>query len=313
MLGQYLITFREVLEAALIISIIFAFLTRIDKEELVKHVWNGVKIAIFASIITAIAIWMIYGGLSSTDSKLFEGIAALIAVAVLTTMILWMAFKGKYIKDEVQNKVESVIKKGTVYGLIGLGFVVVFREAFETILFLIPFAANDINGTLVGAVLGLITSLIIAYMIFKVGLRINLKRFFFLSSLLLIFLAAGLLGYGIHELFEYQEAVGNDPGWLGSIAYDIGISGDNIFHHKGVIGSIFAVMFGYSVKMEWGRIIIHLSYLIIFGSITIILYKKPQTFKSFLNAMNKITISRFPAKNLLRFKRNLPSDQRPQK
>jgi high-affinity iron transporter len=283
MLGQYLITFREVLEAALIISIIFAFLTRIDKEELVKHVWNGVKIAIFASIITAIAIWMIYGGLSSTDSKLFEGIAALIAVAVLTTMILWMAFKGKYIKDEVQNKVESVIKKGTVYGLIGLGFVVVFREAF------------------------------IAYMIFKVGLRINLKRFFFLSSLLLIFLAAGLLGYGIHELFEYQEAVGNDPGWLGSIAYDIGISGDNIFHHKGVIGSIFAVMFGYSVKMEWGRIIIHLSYLIIFGSITIILYKKPQTFKSFLNAMNKITISRFPAKNLLRFKRNLPSDQRPQK
>ena len=288
MLGQYLITFREVLEAALITSIILAYLIRTRKEYLILHIWKGVGMAVIASTVIAAATWMIYGGLSKANTKLFEGVAALIAVAVLTSMILWMAFKGRHLREEIRGKVNEAVQKGTIYGLIGLAFVVVFREGFETVLFLIPFTVNDIYGTILGAILGIISALAISFLIFKVGIKIDLKRFFYFSSLLLILLAAGLVGYGIHELIEYQGAIGLEPGWFGTYAFDLDIPKDNIFHHKGIIGSIFAVMFGYSVKMEWGRVIMHIFYLTIFIPLTILAYKKPGSFDIFTKLKMKI-------------------------
>ena len=99
MLGQYLITFREALEAALIIVIVLAYLKRTDRLHLSKYVMYGVFIAIGVSFVLGIAIWLAYGGITDSQKKLFEGTAALIAVGVLTTMIIWMATKGKEIKD----------------------------------------------------------------------------------------------------------------------------------------------------------------------------------------------------------------------
>jgi high-affinity iron transporter len=288
MLGQYLITFREVLEAALIISIIFAYLTKTDKKHLTTYVWLGLITAVTTSIIFAVFISFLYGGLSSESMKLFEGIAALIAVVVLTSMILWMAVKGRHIKDEIQAKVKGTVEKGTIFGLFGFSFIVVFREGFETVLFLLPFGTSDITGTLSGAFFGVISALFISSLIFIFGLKMNLGRFFYFSSLILVLLAGGLLGYGIHELIEYQEAIGVNPGWLGIYAYNLGISESNLLHHKGALGAIFAVIFGYSVKMEWARIIAHFSYLFIFIPLTIIAYKKPE----FLQILKKyITFS----------------------
>ena len=218
MIGQYAITFREVLEAALITGIILAYLQRTEKNDLSRFVWYGIIAAVAASIAVGFVIVLTYGGLDEASMKLFEGCAALIAVAVLTSMILWIAFKGKNIKGEVDQKVEAAVETGTSLSLIGLGFVVVFREGFETILFLTPMGASDINATIVGATLGLISSLFLAFLIYKVGLKIDLKKFFYLSSLLLILLAAGLAGYGIHELIEWQEATGGNPGWWGQQA-----------------------------------------------------------------------------------------------
>lgn len=130
MLGQYLITFREVLEAALIIVIILAFLVKTKREHLAKYVWHGVILAI---------IWISYGELPKSQKVLFEGIAALIAVAVLTSMIYWMAIKGPKLKEVVEDEVKKTITKGTMIGLILLAFVLVFREGLETVLFLTPY------------------------------------------------------------------------------------------------------------------------------------------------------------------------------
>ncbi|MCK5414524.1 MAG: FTR1 family protein, partial [Thermoplasmata archaeon] len=95
------------------------------------------------------------------------------------------------------------------------------------------------------------------------------------SSILLVLLAAGLVGYGVHELLEYGEVVGAQVGWVGDSAYQLDVPKDSPFHHKGTVGSVFAVMFGYTVKMEWARVIVHVAYLAVFLPLVVIAYKRP--------------------------------------
>lgn len=175
-------------------------------------------------------------------------------------MIYWMATKGRNIRAEIERKVSKAINP---LALVGFTFIVVFREGLETVLFLTPFAIQDLGGTLMGLVSGIIGALILAYLIYGVGMRINLRTFFYYSSILLVFVAAGLAGYGTHELIEWAEEEGMNLGFIEETAYNLGIPEDSVFHHKGVIGSIFAVLFGYSVKMEWGRVIVQFGYLIV--------------------------------------------------
>ena len=150
MIGQYLITFREVLEVALIISIVLAYLTRTDRSKLSRYVWYGVLSAIFASVIIGIIIWFVYGSLSSTVKVFFEGVAALIAVVVLSLMIFWMAAKGRELKSEVERRVEDISTRGTALGLVSFAFIIVFREGIETVLFLTPFLVTDMIATISG-------------------------------------------------------------------------------------------------------------------------------------------------------------------
>lgn len=272
MLGQYLITFREGLEAALIISIVLAYLIRTGRKPLSKYIWYGVLSATITSIIMGIAIWLAYGTLAKPIQALFEGVAALIAVAVLSSMIIWMATKGKKLKAEMEKKVESIATLGATLGLISFAFIAVFREGLETVLFLTPFLVTDAVGTIGGALLGIATSLALAYGLFVLGKKINVRKFFYFTSILLVLLAGGLAGYGIHELIEYT---GSAPwGILGQSAYNLNLASDNIFHHKGIIGSIFAVMFGYTTNAEWARVIVHLSYISIALPIVMWLYKR---------------------------------------
>jgi high-affinity iron transporter len=288
MLGQYLITFREVLEASLITAIILAYLTRTGREHLTRYVWIGVYISVGVSLVLGAVIWTVYGTLDTANKVLFEGVAALIAVVVLTSMIFWMALKGRHIKEEVEEKLGVAVKRGAMIALISLAFMVVFREGLETVLFLTPFLVTDVAGTVAGVAIGVISGFVLAFAIFKVGMKINLHRFFYFTSILLILLAAGLLGYGLHELTEYVVVTGGDPGWLGANAYVLDISSDSIFHHKGGIGSIFAVMFGYSVKMEWIRIIAHATYLAVMLPLVIAIYKRPELIEKITGSIRKM-------------------------
>jgi high-affinity iron transporter len=274
MLGQYLITFREVFEAALISAIILSYLIRTGRHQLTRFIWHGVYLAIAASIGLGALISLIYGILPKSSQLLFEAIAAFIAVIVLSSMIYWMAVKGRYIKKEMEQRIETITTKGTIIGLASIAFVVVFREGLETVLFLTPFLLNELIATLIGVVAGIISALILSYGIFMAGMKINLQRFFYFTSLLLVLLAGGLAGYGTHELIEYYEQIGFNIGWLAEPAYVLDIPVENILHHKNVVGSIFAVIFGYSVKPEWARVIIHLCYLAVALPSTIWIYRK---------------------------------------
>ncbi|WP_297435470.1 FTR1 family protein [Thermococcus sp.] len=256
--GAFLITFREALEAAIIVAIIIAYLRRTNRANQIKDVRIGVILSVGVSVLLGIGILKFYGDLA--EKELFEGIASYLAVIVLTSMIYWMATKGRNIKAEIESKVGKSIAP---LALIGFTFIVVFREGLETVLFLTPFMTQNLTGTLLGLAAGLAGALVLAYLIYWVGMRIDLRRSFYYSSILLVFVAAGLAGYGTHELIEWAGEEGYSLGVFASTAYDLGIPSGSIWHHKGALGSIFAVLFGYSVSMEWGRVIVQFGYLIV--------------------------------------------------
>ena len=130
--------------------------------------------AIITSFILGISIWLLYGGISKSAKTLFEGVAALIAVGVLTSMIFWMATKGKKIKIEVEQRLDSITSSGMMLGLISFAFIAVFREGLETVLFLTPFLMEDAAPTILGALIGIATSMIFSYFIFVVGMTFNI-------------------------------------------------------------------------------------------------------------------------------------------
>ncbi len=272
MIGQFLLAFREALEAALITAIILAYLKRTGKNPLSKYVWYGAYVAVATSVVIGVLIWLLYGSLTGPTKALFEGVAALFAVSVLSSMIYWMATKGKKLRSELERRVKDITTRGATLALTSFSFIVIFREGFETVLFLTPFLLKDAAGTLAGASLGTGASLALAYVIFAFGMKINIRKFFYFTSLLLILLAGGLVGYGVHELAEYAEQTEINLGWLGEPAYVLNIPEDNPLHHKGAIGSIFAVMFGYTVKAEWARVIVHFAYLAITLPLVILAY-----------------------------------------
>lgn len=275
MFGQFLLAFREALEAALIIAIILAYLARTKRKPLTRYAWYGVYLAVAASLVLGVSVWFIYGSLVGPTKALFEGVAALIAVFVLSSMIYWMATKGKEIKMEVEKRLETIVTRGATLALTSFSFIVVFREGLETVLFLTPFLVDDAVGTLVGAFLGIVASLALAYAMFVVGMKINIRKSFYFTSILLVLLAGGLAGYGVHELVEYSEEMEVELGWLGEPAYALDIPENTLFHHKGAVGAIFAVMFGYTIKAEWVRVIVHFAYLAIALPLVIWVYRKP--------------------------------------
>jgi len=258
MIGQLVITFREALEALLLVTILVAYLRKTGREQFVRSVIYGVLAALVVGAAIAALVMAVYGGLGEGSKELFEGTASLLAVAVLTYMVYWMATKGKEIREDVERRVES--SRGSL-AIAAASFVFVVREVIETILFLIPFAARDAAGTAVGGISGVVLALAISYGVSAAGMSFNLRRFFYYSSILLILIAGGLAGYGVHELLEYAEGKNVELGWLASPAYDLGIDKSSPFHQNGIVGSIFAVMFGYTVKAEWLRLIVHGVYL----------------------------------------------------
>jgi high-affinity iron transporter len=268
------LAFREALEASLIMAIILAYLARTKRNPLTRYAWYGVYLAVAASLVLGVSVWFIYEGLVGPTKALFEGVAALIAVIVLSSMIYWMATKGKEIKMEVEKRLETIVTRGATLALTSFSFIVVFREGLETVLFLTPYLVTDAVGTLIGAFLGIVASLVLAYAMFVVGMKINIRKFFYFTSILLVLLAGGLAGYGVHELVEYSGKVGIGLGWLGEPAYALDIPTNSLFHHKGAVGAIFAVMFGYTVSAEWARVIVHLAYLAIALPLVIWVYRK---------------------------------------
>ena len=196
-MAELIIMFREVLEASLIIGILYTYLNKSGNNDSIKMVWSGVIVAVLSSIIIALIFGKLAIGLKDSEAKIFEGVVMIIASIVLTTMIIWMA-RNKNISEDLKNKAKEAISSGFKYGIFTLAFVAVFREGVEIILLLWGAGKDGINiiTSIIGALLGLAGG----YAIFIQGVKFPLKQFFNITSVLLIFVAAGMLTYGVHEL-----------------------------------------------------------------------------------------------------------------
>jgi high-affinity iron transporter len=204
--AAFLITLREGMEAALIVAIILAYLRSVGRPDRFSLVWGGVWAAVAISLVTGAIIFAIAGGLPHTAGEIFEGVATLLAVVVLTWMIFWMRRNAINIKGELQGKVDMALASGSGLALVALSFFVVVREGLETVLFLFGAfqAGTETSGALkfLGAVLGLVVAIALGILIYRGGIRLNLRTFFRVTGVLILIVAASLLVYGIHELYE---------------------------------------------------------------------------------------------------------------
>jgi high-affinity iron transporter len=267
---SFLITFREALEAALIIAIMVSYLKKVGKGNLSRYAYLGSSAAIILSLVLGIGVQLVYGGLEKVTAELFEGVASLSAVVVLTYMIFWMAEHSKEIRGELQEKIEVAIDRNELYGIATLAFIAVFREGLETVLFLTTIFFQDVTGTLIGIVAGGVVVLVLAALLIRGTYQLDIKRFFSYTSILLVVFAAGLAGYGVHELIEAGERTGIEIGILGDNAYDINppVNPDGSFpalHEKGIVGSILKALVGYDGNPEWLRVIVYSGYWNVIG------------------------------------------------
>lgn len=279
LIPSFLITFREALEAALIVAIMVAYLKKVGKGELTKYAYLGSGGAIGVSLILGLIVQMVYGELKGVSAQLFEGAASLTAVVVLTYMIFWMAGHSKKIRGELQEKIDVVITTGELFGIAALAFVAVFREGLETVLFLTATFFLDPTGVVIGIVVGTAVVLVLAVLLMRGAYSLDIGKFFKYTSVLLIVFAAGLAGYGVHELIEAGEYLGIEFGVWSQHAYDINpplnLDGSYpLLHEKGVVGSIFKALVGYDGNPEWLRVIVYIGYWLILGTYIIKTYKK---------------------------------------
>ncbi|MHA1236373.1 MAG: FTR1 family iron permease [Candidatus Hodarchaeales archaeon] len=214
---SFISSLREMLEAVLIIGIIISYLQIIDRKDLYRDVLYGVLAAIFVSIGLAWIFLAILEGIGAYQ-ELFEGIIMIIAAGFLTWMVIWMMKQSKTLLSDLHVKISDAITDKQRTGILLLVFFSVSREGAELVLLL--YATFIKNYTLIGVpitsltiifglISGLFISALLAILLYKYSYRIETKRFFQITSVLLIIFAAGLLANGLHEIFEFFESTSN--------------------------------------------------------------------------------------------------------
>jgi high-affinity iron transporter len=264
-----LITFREAFEAILLMTILISYLKRTNRVFLVKPGYIGGLLGVVISIATGVILYLLY---ISIDLDLAEAIASFIAVPVITSVVYWMATKGKEI---VYKGVTKAIAGGAV-GVVLTAFVFTFREGLETVLLVQPYALRDIASAFIGVLLGIIIALAIGYLFYRGTLKLSLRLFFVITSILLILIAGGVLGYGVHEFIEYLERNGYELGIWGEYVYKLSIDRNNVLHDKNIVGAILATMFGYATKMELLRFVAQIPYQVLGVIILLKIYSRPR-------------------------------------
>jgi len=201
--GSGLVMLREGFEASLIVGILLAFLDRTGRRDGIAAVWAGTAVALALSAAVAAGLFAVGAELQGTAEVAFEGSAMLLAAALLTWMIFWMRRQSRGLKRELEAQVEHALAAGSAFGLGLVAFVSVLREGVETALFLY----GTVSGTnalvaSTSAAVGLAAAVLLGYLFFRGSARLDLRRFFGVTGVLLLVFAGYLLARGLHELAE---------------------------------------------------------------------------------------------------------------
>ncbi|HIH44330.1 MAG TPA: high-affinity iron transporter [Candidatus Methanoperedenaceae archaeon] len=273
MLESFIIMLREGLEAALIIGIVHAYLKKIGRADLHRHLYAGTALAIAASLLAGAAFMLAYEG-TGEAGPLFEGVSSLIASFVLTYMIFWMTGHARKIAGELREKVDMALSTGQVAGIVMLAFIAVFREGIETVLFLGTLAVKAPLDTAAGTVLGIATVVLLFALMSRGMYMLDIQKLFRYTSILLIIFAAGLAAYGVHELNE----AGIIPPVIEHV-WDINppLNPDGSYpplHENGIVGSFLKALVGYNGNPSLTEVIAYVGYWVIAGTYLVLTYRR---------------------------------------
>jgi high-affinity iron transporter len=262
MLGNYLIGLREGLEASLVVTILIAYLVRSGRTHLLPRIWAGVGAAVLVSL--AFGALLTYGprGLTFEAQEAVGGTLAVLAVALVTWMIFWMGRTARSLAGDLRGQIDRAADAGR-WSLVLVAALAVGREGLETALFLWAATETATGATassvpawqpLTGAALGLLTAVALGRLLYRGVVRINLSRFFIWTGGFLIVVAAGVLGYGVHDL---QEA-GILPG-LNNLAFDVSGTVDEGSWY----GAVLKGVLNFSAQTTWLQAVVWLLYLVV--------------------------------------------------
>ncbi|MEY4480314.1 MAG: hypothetical protein RLZZ267_992 [Bacillota bacterium] len=225
-LQAFLITFREALEAILIVGVIITYLKFIDQSHWNKYVWVGVILALLTSYGIALAFQVVFTGFGAMANQVYLKVGIMIiSTALLTHMIMFMNQQRKQFSKELQSKVAMIISTGGALNMIAHSYLVVVREGVETVFFFAAITGGDIQRALQswGALLGVVLALIIGVGFFRGARKIKLSNFFKITSVFLMLIAAGLFvqAVGILQDLKIIGSVYTTPGGQIGQVYNI--------------------------------------------------------------------------------------------
>jgi high-affinity iron transporter len=253
MIPTLVIALREGVEASLIIGIVAAFLVKEGRRDALRQMWVGVAIAIALCMGGAVLLRIVGQDLPERGQASLETAVGLVAVAAVTYMIVWMRRHSRGIKAALEGSAATALAAGSTTALVAMAFLAVLREGFETSAFLLA-AFQDSTDTAAagaGAVVGLLAAVAIGIGLYRGGVRINLSRFFRITGLVLVFVAAGLLATAVHTAHE--------AGWIGGLqgqAVDLSW----LVKPGTISGSLLTGMLGLQAQPTVGEALVYVLY-----------------------------------------------------
>jgi high-affinity iron transporter len=261
MVPALLIMVREGFEAALVVSIVFAYLRRIGRLDLGRSAWLGVAAAAVVSVLVGVIVHVTIGSLAGADRLRSFAAVSLAAAAVLTWMIFWMQRQSRAIKGDLEQHIDAAIDaeahgSGAARGVAVLAFLAVVREGIEAALFLVAAATSADGGQVaLGAVIGLAIAIGLGIAVYAGGRRLPMKTFFTVSGLVIIVFAAGLVARTI--LFLQGSG-------------DLGTFADNVYDLRSQawltqqteFGRFLAAMFGWDPRPSIEQVLGWVGYIV---------------------------------------------------
>lgn len=255
MIASFILALREGLEAALIIGLVLGTLRKIQRQELNYVVWLGLVTAVIVSFVSGTTLYLVGISFEGTGEQIFEGLTMLFAAALLTWMIFWMYQYARHFNILLEANVRQAASQTSQRALFLVAFFAVVREGVELALFLTAATfASEPHITLLGAGLGLVTAVALAWALFSSLLKLNLQRFFQITGFLLILFAAGLVAHGVHEL--------NEAHWIPEIVEHVW-NLNPILNESTGLGSLLGMLFGYNGDPSLTEVLAYVLYFVL--------------------------------------------------
>ena len=261
MIPALLIMVREGFEAALVVSIVFAYLRKIGRLDLGRAAWAGVASATVVAALIGVVIHLTIGSLEGNARKHAFAVVSVAAVVVLTWMIFWMRRQSRAIKGDIEQHLEGALAVDSDGRSIGravalVAFLAVVREGIEAALFLVAAATSADGGQVVlGAVIGIAIAAVLGVLVYAGGTRIPMKTFFTLSGLVIIFFAAGLVS---KTMWLLQSA--GDIGTVKQQLFDV--SSVDLLTARTEFGKFLSAMFGWEARPTLERVLAWFLYVV---------------------------------------------------